>query len=79
MAEEEGGQGGKITFLSHSAGGWLGRTYLHSVGREGVDRFVSLGSPHLPPPPGIIDQTRGILTYCERTFPGAYHGDIIYT
>ena len=33
---------GPITFLTHSAGGWLGRTYLRDFPRTGVDRFVSL-------------------------------------
>jgi hypothetical protein len=32
------------------AGGWLGRVYLLDWGVQGVDRFVSLGSPHQPPP-----------------------------
>lgn len=26
--------------------------------RTGIDRFVSLGSPMLPPPEGVIDQVR---------------------
>ena len=35
----------------------------------------SVGSPHRPPPPGspIPDQTRGILTWCEREAPGSFH------
>lgn len=70
--------GAPITVLTHSAGGWLGRTYLHDFGVEGVDRFVSLGSPHLPPPAGVIDQTRGILTHCEQTFPGAFYPSVKY-
>ncbi|GFH08996.1 uncharacterized protein HaLaN_04052 [Haematococcus lacustris] len=32
------------------AGGWLGRVYLKEFGTSGVDRFVSLGSPHQAPP-----------------------------
>ncbi|KAG1676946.1 hypothetical protein FOA52_014822 [Chlamydomonas sp. UWO 241] len=70
--------GGPITVLGHSAGGWLGRVYLHGWGAEGVDRFVSLGSPHNPPPAGVVDQTRGILTHCSDTFPGAFHPTIKY-
>jgi hypothetical protein len=61
------------------AGGWLGRVYLHDFGTDGVDRFVSLGSPHQPPPEGILDQTRGILTYCSDTFPGAFHPEVGYS
>lgn len=51
-----------ITLLAHSAGGWLGRLFLLDFDRSNIDRFVSLGSPHLPPPDGVIDQTRGILS-----------------
>jgi hypothetical protein len=35
-----------------------------------------------PPPrdlPGVVDQTRGLLYYCENNFPGAYHApDVKY-
>lgn len=64
--------------LSHSAGGWLARVYLSDFGTEGFDRLVSLGSPHNPPPSGakIVDQTRGILTFCETNYPGAFHGAV---
>jgi len=71
--------GAPVTLLTHSAGGWLGRVYLHDFGTAGVDRFVSLGSPHAPPPAGaegVVDQTRGILTYCSETFPGAHHPEV---
>mmetsp|Transcript_42427 Transcript_42427/g.100690 ORF Transcript_42427/g.100690 Transcript_42427/m.100690 type:complete len:329 (+) Transcript_42427:170-1156(+) len=74
--------GGPVTLLGHSAGGWLGRLFLLEFGTAGVDRFVSLGSPHNPPPkgaPGVIDQTRGILTWMEDSCPGAFHDDVEYT
>uniref|UniRef100_A0A7S3VNG6 GPI inositol-deacylase n=1 Tax=Dunaliella tertiolecta TaxID=3047 RepID=A0A7S3VNG6_DUNTE len=71
--------GGPITMLTHSAGGWLGRVYMLDFGSEGIDHFVSLGSPHQPPPKGIIDQTRGILTWCSDSCPGAYHPNVKYT
>ncbi|GAX73111.1 hypothetical protein CEUSTIGMA_g564.t1 [Chlamydomonas eustigma] len=70
--------GAPVTVLTHSAGGWLGRVYLKDFGITGVDRFVSLGSPHQPPPKGILDQTRGILTYCSDACPGAFHSEISY-
>ncbi|KAG7342477.1 PGAP1-like protein [Nitzschia inconspicua] len=35
--------------------------------------LVSLGAPHLPPPPGIMDMTRGALRITNEQFPGAYH------
>ena len=70
--------GAPITLLAHSAGGGLGRLYLLDFDRSGVDRFLSLGSPHLAPPPGVADQTRGILTYISEACPGAHHADVDY-
>jgi hypothetical protein len=88
---------GRLTLLSHSAGGWIGRVYLRDYRRsrqeeerEGaapssssaaaslIDRFVSLGSPHRAPPKGVegvVDQTRGILTWVEDNCPGAHLHD----
>ncbi len=68
--------GAPVTLLAHSAGGWLGRVYMKDFDRTGIDRMVSLGSPHLPPPPGVVDQTRGILTYCSDACPGAFHPEV---
>lgn len=70
--------GAPITILTHSAGGWLGRVYMLDYGVTGVDRFVSLGSPHLPPPKGIVDQTRGILNFVQDACPGAFHPEVQY-
>lgn len=70
-------RGGKVALVAHSAGGWLGRLYLRDFGCAGVTSLVTLGTPHLPPPPGVIDQTRGILTYCEREFPGCHHEGLL--
>jgi len=70
-----------ITMLSHSAGGWLGRVYMLDFGTAGVDRFVTLGSPHAPPPSGnegVVDQTRGILNFCQDACPGAFHDEVKY-
>jgi pimeloyl-ACP methyl ester carboxylesterase len=86
-----GQQGGKVTLLAHSAGGWIGRVYLRDYRQQGagvdeeaaaaallVDRFVSLGSPHRAPPKGVegvVDQTRGILEWVETNCSGAHHHD----
>jgi hypothetical protein len=35
--------------------------------------LVTLGAPHLPPPPQVMDMTRGALRITHETFPGAYH------
>jgi hypothetical protein len=71
--------GSTSAVLCHSAGGWLARLYLQDFGTAGFDRLVSLGSPHRPPPEGaqgIVDQTRGILKFCEDNCPGAFHGKV---
>ena len=39
-----------MSLLAHSAGGWLARVYLLGFGTAGIDRLVTLGSPHQPPP-----------------------------
>jgi pimeloyl-ACP methyl ester carboxylesterase len=69
-----------LTLLAHSAGGWLGRLYMLEFGTSSlnINRFVSLGSPHLAPPPGVVDQTRGILTWISENSPGCYHDDVEY-
>jgi len=77
---------GRVTLLAHSAGGWIGRVYLRDFRSQGgggaaarrIDRFVSLGSPHRAPPrgvEGVVDQTRGILTWVEDNCPGAHLHD----
>jgi len=70
-----GGGGGQEAAASSGGGGAGGQ------GRAAaalIDRFVSLGSPHRAPPlgvEGVVDQTRGILTWVERNCPGATHHD----
>jgi pimeloyl-ACP methyl ester carboxylesterase len=79
---EERGHTRPAAMISHSAGGWLARVFLHDYGAEGFDRLISLGSPHLPPPkdiPGTVDQTRGILQFCDETFPSCHHEEVKYT
>ena len=60
----------KVSLLAHSAGGWLARVYIDTYDEDGdIGRLVSLGSPMKPVPrdvPGVIDQTRGILTYVDE-------------
>ncbi|EFN57019.1 hypothetical protein CHLNCDRAFT_21429, partial [Chlorella variabilis] len=70
--------GAPMTLLCHSAGGWLGRLFMLDFDRTGIDQFVSLGSPQLQPPEGVIDQTRGILTWVNQAAPGAFHSDVQY-
>lgn len=77
-AVQSSAEGAPITLLAHSAGGWLGRLYLLDYGTAGIDTFISLGSPHLPPPKEVVDQTRGILTFINDVTPGAYHKELTY-
>ncbi|OIT33288.1 PREDICTED: uncharacterized protein LOC109206206 [Nicotiana attenuata] len=63
------GGNGTLSFIGHSAGGWLARVYLQEFGFSDVSLLLTLGTPHLPPPkglPGVIDQTRGLLYYVEE-------------
>jgi pimeloyl-ACP methyl ester carboxylesterase len=43
------------------------------INLDKVVGLVSLGAPHLPPPPGVMDMTRGALRITHELFPGAYH------
>ena len=55
--------GAPVTLLAHSAGGWLGRLYLLGFGTSGIDRLVSIGSPHQPPPQ-VGTQSRALQVVC---------------
>ncbi|XP_048225579.1 uncharacterized protein LOC8282028 isoform X2 [Ricinus communis] len=62
-------QGGSLSLIGHSAGGWLARVYMEEFGPSDISLLLTLGTPHLPPPkgvPGVIDQTRGLLYYVEK-------------
>ncbi len=77
----------KMILVGHSAGGWLARAalgYLSQSSREDetsppiiplecILGLVTLGTPHIPPPPQIMDMTRGALRITNEKFPGAYH------
>ncbi|KAK4372259.1 hypothetical protein RND71_007643 [Anisodus tanguticus] len=63
------GGNGTLSFIGHSAGGWLARVYLQEFGSSDISLLLTLGTPHLPPPkglPGVIDQTRGLLYHVEE-------------
>lgn len=62
-------EGGSLSIIGHSAGGWLGRVYMEEFGFSNISLFLTLGSPHLAAPkglPGVIDQTRGLLDYVVK-------------
>ncbi|XP_062097367.1 uncharacterized protein LOC133803369 isoform X2 [Humulus lupulus] len=58
-------QGESLSVIGHSAGGWLARVYMQDYGVSHISLLLTLGTPHLPPPKGVIDQTRGLLNYVE--------------
>jgi pimeloyl-ACP methyl ester carboxylesterase len=48
---------------------------LATIDLEKVLGLVSLGSPMLPPPPEVMDMTRGALRITNEEFPGSFHKD----
>lgn len=78
------GENERIILLGHSAGGWLGRAAVGfgstdtaatqiNINIDKILGIVTLGSPNQPPPPGIMDMTRGALRITNEQFPGCYH------
>lgn len=61
--------------VCHSAGGWLARAAIgySDRTRSKVRGLVTLGAPHLPPPPEVMDMTRGALKQTHQDFPDAYY------
>jgi len=70
-----------IILLGHSAGGWLARAAVGygtedeglSLDLDKIKGIVTLGAPNLPPPPTVMDMTRGALRITNEKFPGAFH------
>mmetsp|Transcript_4361 Transcript_4361/g.8381 ORF Transcript_4361/g.8381 Transcript_4361/m.8381 type:complete len:307 (-) Transcript_4361:1921-2841(-) len=78
----------KLVIIGHSAGGWLCRAALGFLSGEvkgmpqiidltNIKGLVTLGTPHIPPPPGIFDISRGALRITNEMFPGAYFSPAI--
>lgn len=78
----------QVVLVCHSAGGWLARAALGFNSRnettsspesmidlKSVLGVVTLGSPHIPPPPEAMDMTRGALRITDQLFPGVYHSN----
>ncbi|KAK4768620.1 hypothetical protein SAY87_003761 [Trapa incisa] len=61
-------EGGMLSLIGHSAGGWLARVYMEEYGATDISLLLTLGTPHQPPPKdaGVIDQTRGLLNYVQN-------------
>lgn len=82
------GEKPKLVIIGHSAGGWLCRAALGFLSGEvkgmpqiidltNITGLVTLGTPHIPPPPGIFDISRGALRITNEMFPGAYFSPAI--
>jgi pimeloyl-ACP methyl ester carboxylesterase len=79
----EASGGRRVTLVGHSAGGWLARAFLGDarygaapgLPNPAVAALVSLGTPHLPPPAGVFDVTRGALSWLHGRLPGAHFAD----
>jgi pimeloyl-ACP methyl ester carboxylesterase len=69
----------RVALCGHSAGGWLARAYVGDARygasdgcpAPGIAAVLSLGTPHLPPPPGVFDVTRGALSWLNDRLPGS--------
>ena len=50
----------ELVLLGHSIGGWIARAYLSEHCSKGtrkmVKALVTLGSPHIPPPAGKLEE-----------------------
>ena len=84
LREGETKRGGlQVHLVGHSAGGWLGRSFLADplyfdspaaepgVPHQGVASLVTLGTPHSAPrPEQARDMTGGALTWVNSQWPG---------
>ena len=85
LAEEENADV-EISVVAHSIGGWIARAWLSEWAdpdtRSRVKSVVTLGSPHNEPPEGSLvakfDQTRGLLRYINKNYPGAHQPGVKY-
>jgi len=85
--EDKDGQDLQYILIGHSAGGWLGRAAIGFLSENNIVKdneeeslpinlnsiagIVTLGSPNLPPPPAVMDMTRGALRITNENFPGS--------
>mmetsp|Transcript_11507 Transcript_11507/g.16607 ORF Transcript_11507/g.16607 Transcript_11507/m.16607 type:complete len:270 (-) Transcript_11507:1038-1847(-) len=82
MQEAEEKESDGFNIIGHSAGGWLGRIYLHEripvEKNQLVKTLITLGTPHLPPPKNGFDQTRGLLTYVNTRCDNNHRKEVSY-
>jgi len=74
--------GKPVVLLGHSAGGWLARALMQREGQNWIHQhvcgLVTLGTPHIPPPPGTADQTQGCLANLHKDQPHAFYAEDLF-
>ncbi|GAB0495465.1 hypothetical protein MMPV_006767 [Pyropia vietnamensis] len=71
----------RVHLVAHSAAGWIARHWLGAAlpGPPPVASLTTLGTPHVPPPAGALDQSRGLLASVAAAHPGAAVPGVRYT
>ena len=77
-AMQEATGGAPVSLLAHSAGGWLARVYLLGFGTAGIDRLVTLGSPHQPPPKAGLTAPDHAPTHTALVQPACRSGLVAF-
>jgi len=76
----------EFVLVGHSIGGWIARAWLSGHApiyiRDRVRSLITLGTPHKAPPSGSaldkFDQTRGLLSFINDNYPGAFDPRVKY-
>lgn len=76
-----GPQAPRVHLVAHSAAGWIARHWLGAASPRppAVASLTTLGTPHVPPPAGALDQSRGLLASVAAAHPGAAVPGVRYT
>lgn len=71
----------RVHLVAHSASGWIARHWLGAASPPPppVASLTTLGTPHVPPPAGALDQSRGLLASVAAAHPGAAVPGVRYT
>lgn len=71
----------RVHLVAHSASGWIARHWLGAASPRPppVASLTTLGTPHVPPPAGALDQSRGLLASVAAAHPGAAVPGVRYT
>lgn len=62
-----------VLMLMHCLNSWpAGGSSQNGAISSVISGMVTLGTPHLPPQPPVMDMTRGALTFVDQEYPGAF-------